>query len=178
MKSFISKNIESGRIEFIIDISIFPVVVAMKAAYALLDKAYFFFSRSEAWLLVQVTPKTWQEWDAEKFACEYSDELLAYSLRLRIEIDNKVIRETIVRRALDSYADLANTTPITSQPNGRLDYVLLWQEVYSDIANDHDQHDMDEVLAVINSQNAEDAREKKKLVINKLKDVKKNLSSK
>jgi hypothetical protein len=57
MKNFLSKNVENGRLELSIDTTIFSPHVAMKAAYAILDKAYFFFHTIDTGLLVQITPK-------------------------------------------------------------------------------------------------------------------------
>jgi hypothetical protein len=57
MKNFISKNIENGRLELLIDVALFSPQIAMKAAYAMLDKAYFFFHTTEVGFLVQITPK-------------------------------------------------------------------------------------------------------------------------
>jgi hypothetical protein len=57
MKNFLSQNTENNRLELCIDIAIFSPHVAMKAAYAMLDKAYFFFHTADTGLLVQITPK-------------------------------------------------------------------------------------------------------------------------
>jgi hypothetical protein len=57
MQQFLSPEIAHGRIEFQIDTALFSSPVAMKAAYTLLDRAYFFFSLKGTVLTVQVTPK-------------------------------------------------------------------------------------------------------------------------
>jgi hypothetical protein len=58
MKNFISQNVENGRLELLIDTKIFTTNIAMKAAYPLLEKAYFLFSLEEnSTLVVQITPK-------------------------------------------------------------------------------------------------------------------------
>lgn len=181
MKNFVSKNIENGRLELLIDVNLFSVHIAMKAAYALLNKAYFFFHMSEAGLLVQITPKIWEGWDAEKLILEYSDELLAYSLRVQIETENKIIRETIVRRALGSYADLPNFASIDiSKQKWQIDFDKDIDEILREIENDPelkiDEEEINRILAEIEAETQQ--IQKPKLDPNKLKDVKKNFQRK
>lgn len=57
MTPFLSVLSDSDRAEFLIDIQLFSPVIAMKAAYVLLDRAYFFFFIRSDGLIVQVTPK-------------------------------------------------------------------------------------------------------------------------
>lgn len=182
MKNFISKNVENNRLELLIDINIFSLNVSMKAAYTYLDRAYFFFHKNDNQLLVQITPKTWQKWDAEKFALEYSDELLAYALRVQIEDENRVVRETIVRRALGSYADLPNFKSIESDQNQSwsIDFDKDIDEILREIESDPELHiDEDEINRILAEIEA-DAQMAKKPTIdpNKLKDVKKNFQHK
>lgn len=182
MQNFLSKNIENGRLELSIDTTIFSPIIAMKAAYAMLDRAYFFFHTSGDSFLVQITPKESQEWDAEKFALEYSDELLAYYLRVQIESENKVVRETIVRRALGSYADLPNFTSIDIKDTefAPINFEKDIDEILRDIENDPelkiDEETIDRILAEIEAETQES--QKPKLDPNKLKDVKKNFQRK
>lgn len=183
MKNFISQNVENGRLELLIDTKIFTTNVAMKAAYPLLEKAYFLFSLEENGdLVVQISPKEWQSWNAEKFALEYSDELLGYALRVQIESENKIVRETIVRRALGSYADLPNFK--TVEPDGfqkwQIDFDKDIDEILKEIENDPelkiDEEEINRILAEIEAETKES--QKPKLDLNKLKDVKKNFQDK
>jgi His-Xaa-Ser system protein HxsD len=112
MEVFFTKNIDNQRMELVVDTSLFSSDVIMRSAYALLDRAYFLFRTIDKGVIVQIQPKESQTWTPEKFALEYSDELLATHLRVRVEQDNKTIRETIVKRALGSYADLPNFTSV------------------------------------------------------------------
>lgn len=182
MQHFLSKNIENGRMELLIDTSIFSQNIAMKAAYTFLDRAYFFFHSTQEWLLVQITPKSSETWDAEKFALEYSDELLAYYLRVQVETENKVVRETIVHRALGSYADLPNFVSIEANApqKWQIDFDRDIDEILKDIENDPDlQIDEEEIQRILAEIEAEtQALKKPKLDPNKLKDVKKNFSRK
>lgn len=181
MIQFLKTITESNRVEYLIDTQLFSPTIAMKAAYVLLDRAYFFFSIRPEWLIVQVTPKVWQDWDAEKFALEYSDELLAYALRVQVELENKEVRETIVRRALGSYADLPNFTavdPVVS--SSQIDFDKDIDEILREIENDPDlkidEEEINRILAEIESETQ--ALKKPKLDPNKLKDVKKNFQHK
>jgi hypothetical protein len=57
MQQFLSSETTDGRIELTIDTALFSPQIAMKSAYTLLDRAYFFFSLTGTTLTVQVTPK-------------------------------------------------------------------------------------------------------------------------
>jgi His-Xaa-Ser system protein HxsD len=185
MEAFFTKNIENQRMELMVDNSIFPAEVIMRSAYAFLDRAYFFFRMTETGILLQIQPKEWQTWDAEKFALEYSDELLATYLRVRVEKENKMIRETIVKRALGSYADLPNFTSVNpaEQQAWQIDFDKDIDEILREIENDPelkiDEEEISRILAEIESDTQSMATEKKpKIDPNKLKDVKKNFSNK
>jgi len=180
MKQFLSQNSENGRLELVVDTTLFPIDVAMKAAYVMLDRAYFFFYTTSEWLLVQITPKANQKHDSEYFAHEYADELLAYSLRVKVETDNKVIRETIVRRALGSYADLPNFTHVEGNVSSQIDFNKDIDEILREIENDPNLSiDEDEINRILSEIEAETQSLKKPtLDPNKLKDVKKNFQRK
>lgn len=109
------------------------------------------------------------------FALEYSDELLATHLRVMVEIENKEIRETIVRRALGSYADLPNFNTAKA-PEGGIDFDKDINEILKEIENDPelkiDEDEINRILAEIEAETKE--LKKPKLDPNKLKDVKKN----
>lgn len=179
MFHFLSKEIEGNRCELRIDPQLFSSHIAMKAAYTFLDRAYFFFYIQEGALIVQITPKEWQDWDAEKFAWEFSDELLAYSLRLQVEVENKTVYETIVRRALGSYADLPNFTSIDSA-SWQIDFNKDIDQILKEIENDPelkiDEDEINRILAEIESETLE--IKTPEIDPNKLKDVKKNFQHK
>lgn len=181
MDHFLMKNPESHRLELLVDTKIFSVNGAMKAAYLFLDRAYFFFRMDWENLFVQIQPKEWQEWSPEKFANEYSDELLATHLRSLIESENKTVRETIVRRALWSYADLPHFTSIEVQnktQQNHLDKDI--DEILREIENDPDlkidEEEINRILSEIENENQE--MKKPSIDPNKLKDVKKNFHNK
>lgn len=57
MFSFLSQNVDNHRLELKIDSSLFPSIIAMKAAYTFLDRVYFFFHSQEGNLIIQIQPK-------------------------------------------------------------------------------------------------------------------------
>ncbi len=149
-----------------------------------LDRAYFFFQKEGENFIVQIHPKEWERWSAEVFALEYSDELLATLLRDKIEIENKTIRETIVRRALGSYADLPNFTTIPVEPkNTQIDFDKDIDEILKEIENDPDlkidEAEISRILAEIEMETqSELSQSKPKIDPSKLKNVKKNFQHK
>lgn len=178
MNPFLQKNSENNRLELLIDWSIFSDHIAMKAAYMFLDRAYFFFRKEESNTIVQITAKEWEEWDSERFALEYSDELLAVQLRYKLENDNKLIRETIVKRALASYADTANFMTVQSSQNDiNADLDKDIDEILKEIENDPelkvDENEISRILAEI-EQESDDLDTKKPITLdpNKIKDAK------
>ncbi len=179
MTHFITKNIENDRIELMIDVQIFPIPICMKAAYSLLDKGYFFFHTDDAGLLVQIHSKPEVDWTSEKIAMEYSDELLATALRDRLEKENKTIRETIVRRALGSFADLPNFVSSGNQnpKNWQIDFDKDIDEILREIENDPelkiDEAEISRILAEIETETQQMQKEKvPKINHNKIKDAK------
>ena len=134
-------------------------------------------------MIVQIQPKEWEVWSAEKFALEYSDELLATCLRFQIEKENKDIRETIVRRALGSYADLPNFTSIPTVPTNQIDFDKDIDEILREIENDPelkiDEEEINKILAEIEAETALMNQPKVPVIDpNKLKNVKKNFQRK
>ncbi len=184
MTPFLSQNHENNRLELVVDTALFSHEIAMKAAYLFLDRAYFFFRTGEKGLLVQITPKTGSQWSSEKFALEYADELLSTLLRFQIEKENKTIRETIVRRALGSYADLPNFTSVdTSKNSSQIDFDKDIDQILKEIENDPelkiDEEEINRILAEIEAETQGMAQEKKvTLDLNKIKDAKKSFQDK
>jgi His-Xaa-Ser system protein HxsD len=122
----------------------------------LLDRAYFLFKQTDSTCIVQIHPKDDQGWSAEKFALEYSDELLATALRIKVETDNKIVRETIVRRALGSYADLPHFTTIAPNNSNQIDFDKDIDEILKEIENDPDlkidEEEINRILAEIEAE--------------------------
>lgn len=183
MIAFLSQNTENNRLELSVDCTLFPDIVILKSAYTFLDRAYFFFQKKDDTMIIQIQPKDSEVWSAEKFALEYSDELLATFLRFQIEKENKEVRETIVRRALGSYADLPNFTSIQTTPSNQIDFDKDIDEILREIENDPelkiDEEEINRILAEIEAETALINQPKTPTIDpNKLKDVKKNFQRK
>lgn len=183
MTSFLSQNTENNRLELSVDSRLFSDTIVLKSAYSFLDRAYFFFRKESQSICVQIQPKEWQSWNTEKFALEYSDELLATALRFKIEEENKVIRETIVRRALGSYADLPHFASIPTTPVSQIDFDKDIDEILREIENDPelkiDEEEINRILAEIEAETTPMKQPKiSSIDPNKLKNVKKNFQRK
>lgn len=182
MIAFISKNHENNRLELLVDGSIFPDSIAMKAAYTFLDRCYFFFKKDGDNTIVQIHPKENQRWSGEAFALEYSDELLATLLRDKLEKENKTIRETIVKRALSSYLDEENfVSGDLWAGSPQIDFDKDIDEILKEIENDPDlQIDEDEInkiLAEVEEETKKSKTSNPTIDPNKVKDVKKNFQN-
>lgn len=185
MHPFLSQNSLNNRLELLVDGLLFSDIIAMKAAYGFLDRAYFFFRKDGNNTIVQICPKVDQRWSSEVFALEYSDELLATTLRDKLEKDNKNIRETIVKRALASYADVPNFRSIEAwedQAPKQIDFDKDINEILREIENDPDlkidEEEINRILAEIEAENQEMQIPKvPKLDPNKLKDAKAKFQS-
>lgn len=134
---------------------------------------------------MQITPKDGQSWTAGQFALEYSDELLATLLRYTLETENKGIREIIVKRALASYADVANFAsidPIIQKEKNQIDFDKDIDEILREIENDPDlkidEAEISRILAEIEAETQVSQKPKTpKLDTNKLKDAKAKFQS-
>jgi len=180
MTPFLTQNSQNNRLELLIDGEIFSNNIVMKAAYTFLDRAYFFFRKDGKNTIVQIHPKEGQRWSSETFAFEYSDELLATNLRDKLEKDNKEIRETIVKRALASYADVSNfrsIEPQVQQAQNQIDFDKDIDEILREIENDPDlkidEEEISRILAEIEMETGEMKKQKvPKLDPNKIKNAK------
>ncbi len=101
---------------------------------------------------------------------------------MQVETENKLVRETVVRRALGSFADLPNFTSIdtTGASTKPIDFDKDIDEILREIENDPelkiDEDEINRILAEIEAETKE--AQKPKLDPNKLKDVKKNFQRK
>jgi CBS-domain-containing membrane protein len=107
-------------------------------------------------------------------------------LRYKLEADNKEIRETIVKRALASYADVANFRTIDpkslSDNKNQIDFDKDIDEILKEIENDPDlkidEEEINRILAEIETETQSLAKPKApKLNPNKLKDAKAKFQS-
>jgi His-Xaa-Ser system protein HxsD len=162
-----------------VDSSLFPQNIVLRTAYIFLDKGYFFFSKSENGnIVVRVTPKNSTHWDAQKLLGEFSDELLSMTLRDTLERENKLIRETIVQKALGSMIDEANF--IHSSPTAStIDFDKDINEILAQIEADPDLRiDQDEIASILSEIESERIEQSKpKVNPTKAYDVKKQFQN-
>lgn len=108
MKWLLRQTETAGVLELLIDTRIFPKDIVLATAYSFLDKWYFFFYfENDTDLIVQYKPKKGQQLDTF-FLSDFYDSLLEFYLREQIEEKNKVIREIIVKKAIEGPLDLEN----------------------------------------------------------------------
>lgn len=92
------------KIKTIVDLKIYPLEAIYGAAYVFVDKAYIFLDSQEGGK-VEIFFRAKEETslrELEKIEGEFMNELLNYTLRLKLSESNKKIREYVVEQALFS----------------------------------------------------------------------------
>ncbi len=142
MEAFLKETIEWQNFELLIDTQIFPKDIILKSAYNFLDRGYFFFKYNEDKnIILQFTKKSEIELDPKVIIGEYSDELLDVYLRDKLEKDNRVIRETIVQKAIAWPLDTENFVSLdtqNTQEQNQIDFDKDIDEILKEIENDPD----------------------------------------
>ena len=92
------------KIKTIVDLKIYPLEAIYGAAYVFVDKAYIFLdSQEEGKVEIFFRAKDDANLpELEKIEGEFMNELLNYTLRLKLSESNKKIREYVVEQALFS----------------------------------------------------------------------------
>lgn len=140
MKTILKQLIEWKKIELLINTKIFNQDLVLEAAYWFLDKWYFFFDLdADENLILQFTLRDWVSESLEDIIADFSDEILNMHLRDKIERDNKVIRETIVTKAINGPLDLQN-------------FVTLDTDVTSKKSEEDFDKDLNEILNFIGNE--------------------------
>lgn len=117
MKGLIRETKEQGVIEIVIDTRIFSKDIVVDTAYSFLDRGYFFFYfETETDLIVQYRPKKGRKMD-DFLLPDFYDSLLEFSLREKLESENKVIREIIVKKAIEWPLDIENFVSFNTSEN-------------------------------------------------------------
>jgi len=141
MSHFLKEIVKSKSFELLIDTGIFPKDIILKASYNHLDTGYFFFKLDNNWnIILEFTLKEWVDKKVETLIWEFSDELLDVYLRDKLEKDNKIIRETIVTKAISGPLDTQNFVTLdtdVSQQN-EIDFDKDIDEILKEIENDPD----------------------------------------
>lgn len=175
MEKFLNEIVEWKKFELLIDSSIFNKDIVLKSAYNFLDKGYFFFKYDTGWnLILQFTTKDWIEDSPNSIINNFGEELIAVYLRDKLEKDNKVIRETIVEKAigwpidLDNFVSLDTDAIQENQENNQIDFDKDIDDILKEIESDPDlkidENEIENILKEIEEETEE--IEKPKLTIN------------
>lgn len=182
MQSFLNKSIDWNKLELLIDTNIFPKEIILKSAFNFLDRWYFFFKFDENKnIILQLTKREENDENLEKIIEKFSDVLLETYLRDKLEKDNKIIRETIVQKAINWPLDFNNfvslDTENTSSQN-EIDFDKDIDEILAEIENDPDlkidEEEIEKILAEIEAESMEMEKPKLSLNMDWLKQAKEN----
>lgn len=157
MEAFLKELVEGEQFELTIDTKIFEKDIILKAAYNFLDRWYFFFSHdADQNIVLRFTKKQDVSLDPKIVIGEFSDELLDVYLRNKLEIDNKVIREAIVTKAINGPLDMNNFVSLNTENNeeqNEIDFDQDIDEILKEIENDPDlnidEEEIDKILKEI-----------------------------
>jgi len=141
MSHFLKEIISGTSFELLIDTKIFPKEIILKSAYNFLHTGYFFFKYDEKQnIILEFTAKADIDVDPKVIIWEFSDELLDVYLRDKLERDNKVIRETIVTKAINGPLDMQNFVSLDtdSSKQNEIDFDKDIDEILKEIENDPD----------------------------------------
>ena len=186
MITFLKETISWEQFELLIDKNIFPKDIVLKSAYNFLDKWYFFFKfDSEKNLILQFTKKSNITDKPKNIIWNFSDSLLETTLRDKLEKDNKKIRETIVKRAINGPLDTNNFVCLDTDQSGQnqINFDKDIDEILKEIENDPDlkidEEEIEKILKEIEEESSEDIQ-KPKILVNKdaIKEAKKNFKKK
>lgn len=153
MHEFLRTQIDGKKCELLIDTKIFPKDIILKSAYNFLDVGYFFFFYDdEGNMILQCSVKN-EKIGIEELIWNFSDELLAVSLRDKLEKDNKIIRETIITKAINWPIDTNNFVTLDTQVQShqnQIDFDKDIDEILKEIENDPDlKIDEDEIAKIL-----------------------------
>ncbi len=100
-------NIEIHKDEKYVVVSVNPKIynlpIVYAAAYVLIDRAYVILDGDpNEEILVKLRPKE-KDYDLEKLGRELNEELLNYSVYMVQSVQNKEIRDAIMKRAMETH---------------------------------------------------------------------------
>ena len=170
MQKFLKKIIEWDKLELTIDTKIFSKDIILKTAFSFLDRGYFFFKEDENKNIIlqltkrdphSISPKgrEVEQIELEKIVWDFSDALLEFYLRNKLEIENKFIRETIVEKAINGPLDQNNFVTLdtdniqNNQESNQIDFDKDIDEILKEIENDPelkiDEEEIEKILKEI-----------------------------
>lgn len=144
MELFLNKVIEWNKFELIIDTKIFSKDIVLKASYNFLDIWYFFFRLEGENIILQFTKKDKEDKKIDDIISDISSSLLETYLRNKLEQDNKIIRETIVEKAINWPLDTQNFVSLdtdkieNNREQNQIDFDKDIDEILKEIENDPD----------------------------------------
>ncbi len=189
MEGILHETVKGKKFELLIDTKIFSKDIVLKAAYNFLDRGYFFFKIDEKEnVILQFTKKEDVEEKPEKIIWDFSDCLLETCLRDKLEKDNKVIRETIVTKAIRGPLDIQNFVtldtdkmPQSNQEQNTVDFDKDIDQILKEIENDPelkiDEAEIEKILAEIEAENKTEEKPMVSLNTNAIQDAKKKFKN-
>lgn len=185
MEKFLTEVIEWNKFELLIDTKIFSKDIILKSAYNFLDKWYFFFKfNSEGNIIMQFTSISDSEKTPEEIIWLFSEELISVYLRDKLEKDNKVIRETIIEKAINWPLDVNNFVSLDTESiwdnteKNQIDFDKDIDDILKEIENDPDlqidEMEIENILKEIEEESKNESIQKPIISINKdwLNDIK------
>ncbi len=101
-------KIKNNTIEFVFNLQDYPLEALYGTAYVFLDRSYLFFDSKNSKIKVFLKgKKKLSKKNLEQLRDEFLNELLSYTVRIKLTKDNKKIRELVVGQAL--FASLSGT---------------------------------------------------------------------
>lgn len=177
MENFLKKIVDWEKFELLVDSEMFDKNIVLKAVYGFLDKGYFFLKfDTDKNIIVQFTRKNWILENLENIIFNFSDSLIETYLRDRLEKENKVIRETIVEKAMNWPLDFNNFISLdtgnsdnwesrSNNMSNQIDFDKDIEEILKEIENDPDLKMDEEEIEKILKEIEQEPVDKKKPIL-------------
>ncbi len=185
MEKFLKEIVDWRKFELLIDTKIFDKDIILKSSYNFLDKWYFFFKYDENNnIILQFSAKDWVNEDPKIIIWNFWEELISVYLRNKLEKDNKVIRETIVNKAIWWPIDLENFITLDTdsiqenQESNQIDFDKDIDDILKEIESDPDlkidENEIENILKEIEEEAKNIEKPSVKLNLDWLKNAKNN----
>jgi len=181
MKAFLNEIVEWEKFELLIDTQIFSKDIVLKAAFTFLDRWYFFFKLdNDLNIILQFTKRWDNKEDPKNIISDFSDSLLETYLRNKLEEDNKVIRNTIITKAINWPFDQNNFVTLDTDNNewidlnnkeeNQIDFDKDIDDILKEIENDPelkiDEEEIEKILKEIEEETEDSKTVKPTITIN------------
>ncbi len=175
MEAFLKEVVEWSKFELTIYTQIFSKDIILKTAFSFLDRGYFFFKQDKSNIILQFTKREENKQNPEDIIWDFSDALLEMTLRDKLEKDNRVIRETIVNKAINGPFDTESFVTLDTDAwesvlgnaeQNQIDFDKDIDEILKEIENDPElQIDEEEIAKILKEIEEETASEVEKPVV-------------